>query len=297
MASQDRSGHFTLGEILTAYRLRKIHPQTGRPWSQEELAFAIGSGQAHVSRIESNHKIPQYSTLVAICDALELSATERACLVTNAGYRLNVPLPDEQGVETALSKIAPFLDSYPYPATLIDEGERIWRLNPLAVAIWGKWTFVGDQANCNRLARGKRFVELIFDPDVSHERLSVWKSHYEDADYCLDRNVALFWRSYNLHLDDPGMGKLVERLKTNRDFARRWERLERGEVYLLFIEHGRYTLRHPELGCLRYNAWRTHFMADERFIVTHCTPIDDVTSDVFGTLTRKLNRKANAQLS
>lgn len=147
MASQDRSGHFTLGEILTAYRLRKIHPQTGRPWSQEELAFAIGSGQAHVSRIESNHKIPQYSTLVAICDALELSATERACLVSTAGYKLNVPLPDQQGVETALSKIAPFLDSCPYPATLIDEGERIWRLNPLAVAIWGKWTFVAGDPN------------------------------------------------------------------------------------------------------------------------------------------------------
>jgi len=290
---KNRSGQFTLGEIITAYRLRKIHPRTGRPWSQEELAFAIGSGQAHVSRIESDHKIPQYSTLVQICDALELSSTERACLLSSAGYKLNLPLPNEREVENALSRLAPFLDSCPYPATLIDESERIWYINPLAAAIWGKWTFgADDQANCNKLTRGKRFIEIIFDPDLYPVRCPLWKLHYENADSCLDRSVALFWRGYQLHQDNPEMCRVVERLMTNHDFARRWERLESEDSDLVFIEHGSYTLLHPELGRLRYHAWRTRLRVDERFLVTHCTPIDDATSRIFGTLALQLNLQA-----
>jgi transcriptional regulator with XRE-family HTH domain len=284
------TGGATLGEIITTYRLRKIHVATGRPWSQEDLAFAIGSGQAHISRIESNHKIPQYSTLVAICDALELSATERAHVVSSAGYRVKLPLPDEKAVKATLSKLASFMDSCPYPATLCDEGERIWYVNPVAAAIWGQWTFgADDHTDCNRLIRGKRVVELIFDPEYYPVRCPVWKLHYENADWCLDRNVTLFWRGYQLHLDDLEMRRVVERLKTNPDFARRWERLECGDSNLVFIEHASYTLLHPELGCLCYHAWRTRVMADERFLVTHCIPIDDFTSDVFKMLAQRLS--------
>jgi len=37
---------------------------------------------------------------------------------------LNLPLPNEREVENALSRLAPFLDSCPYPATLIDRASE-----------------------------------------------------------------------------------------------------------------------------------------------------------------------------
>jgi hypothetical protein len=43
-------------------------------------------------------------------------------------------------------------------------------------------------------------------------------------------------------------------------------------------------MRHPELGLIQYNAWRTHVAANERFLVTHCTPIDSATGRIFDRL-------------
>ena len=135
VARVSQLSHITLGGVIRAYRLRR-RSQTGQPFSQEELAFASGTDQAHISRIESDQKHPQYSTLCRICDALELSLVEREYLLGLAGYEISPPLPDEKTIEAVVSKLAPLIETYPYPAEIMDESERVWHLNDMGTMVW-----------------------------------------------------------------------------------------------------------------------------------------------------------------
>jgi transcriptional regulator with XRE-family HTH domain len=273
-----------LGEVIASYRRRRRQPQRNAPWSQEELAFASGTDQAHVSRIESNRQHPEYSTLARICDALDLSQIERAYVLALAGYQIAAPLPDERDVDAVVAKLGPVLEGYPYPASLMDEGERIWHQNRLAVRLFGPLFGASDLAGWAAVARGQRTVEAIFDPDRYAEALPRWRAVYEDLDYMLTRNVALFWRACHVRLNDQELNRTVARLMRNPDFRRRWERVESGESDLLFIDHALYGIRHPQFGCLRMNSWRTRTAIDERFIVTHFSPVDAATSHLLQRL-------------
>ncbi|HEY3083784.1 MAG TPA: helix-turn-helix domain-containing protein [Chloroflexota bacterium] len=281
----------TLGEIIAAYRRRRRQPHRDVPWPQEELAFASGTDQAHISRIESNRQHPEYSTLSRICDALELSLAERAYVLAVAGYRLAPALPDEDAVTAALAKLAPLLDSFPYPASLIDEGERLWHLNPLAVALWGDCYGSTDRARCLALVRGRRTVEMIFDPEHYPERRRIWAAYYADIERVLMRNVALLWRAHSIRVNDPEMSQTVARLLANPDFRRRWEQVGSGEDELLFVEHATYAICNPTLGRLNLHSWRTHAAADERFVVTHFSPVDSATSRVLERLSESRLRR------
>src|ERR1700730_3202985 len=127
----------TVGETIAAYRRRRIRQTTGEPWSQEELALACDTNQAHISRIESNRKHPQYSTLVRLCEALDLPVPKRSYLLALAGYPVQPTLPSIAEVEEITAEIVPILQHYPYPALLMDVGERVWYVNSLLPQMWG----------------------------------------------------------------------------------------------------------------------------------------------------------------
>ena len=40
--------------------------------------------------------------------------------------------------------------------------------------------------------------------------------------------------------------RTLERLKENTAFLRRWHEVESGQVDVLFVEHAKYTMRHPD---------------------------------------------------
>jgi transcriptional regulator with XRE-family HTH domain len=290
--SQPRNG--TLGEIITAYRRRLRQPYRDLPWSQEELAFASGTDQAHISRIESNRQHPEYSTLGRICDALALSQTERSYLLALAGYQVVPPLPDDAAIRGALRKLAPLLDSFAYPATLIDEGERMWYSNELAVTLWGECYGSSCQERCLELIRGRRSLETIFEPAHYRERIAAWAAYYEDLEHVLLRNVALFWRAFRVRANDPEMKAALSRLSQNPDFCQLWDRVSHGENDLLYVDHATYTIHHPELGQLRLHCWRTRAAIDERFIVVHFSPVDAVTSRILTSLTESPARRGRA---
>jgi transcriptional regulator with XRE-family HTH domain len=270
----------SLGEMIAAFRRRRHQVHRDVPWSQEDLAFASGIEQAHVSRIESNRQHPEYSTLVRICDALALSQTERAYVLARAGYQLAPPLPDEASVARVLSTLSSVLDSYAYPVVLLDEGERTWYFNTLVALLWGSCYGATDRDGCLARVRGRRIVELLFDPDLSPELLPRWKATYENIEQVLTRNISLFWRAHRIRLQDPDLNRILDRLRQNPDFVSRWERVERGDSDLLFIDHATYATHHPELGHLQWHAWRTRPAIDERFIVCHFSPVDGTTSRV-----------------
>jgi transcriptional regulator with XRE-family HTH domain len=272
MPNEKRGTGNTLGNLISNYRLRQRHEKG--PWSQLDLALACETDQAHISRIENDRYHPQFETLVRICDALALSQTERAYVLARAGYHVVRPLPDRDAVHLISSKLAPLLDTYPYPALLIDEGERIWYLNAPFARLWGPCYQVGDQRDCLPLLLGKRTLELIFGLDLHEPLLSAWQSYFEDFDTLLTRIVALFWRAYQARPQDAGMNRTLSRLMQHPVFRQLWERISAGETDLVLLEHAAYTVRVPTVGSFRINAWRTHCGLDERFLVVHHTPVD-----------------------
>lgn len=287
-AARAAGEHGTVGAVIAGYRRRRQQPHRNTPWSQEELAFACSTDQAHISRIESNRQHPEYSTLVRICEALELSQTERQYLLALAGYHLAPPLPDEAAAAAVLARLVPILNTYPYPVVLLDEGERQWYANAFGAVLWGQCLGSTDPGRYLSRIRGQRVVELLFDPDQSARHLPQWQACYENIDYVLNRIVALFWRVCRMRLQDAALQATVARLRQNPAFGERWEQLEVGAIDLLFIDHATYIIRHPEFGRLQLHSWRTRAASDERFIVTHFSPVDGATSHVLERLAETL---------
>ncbi len=273
----------TVGEIIAAYRQRRVRDSTGEPWSQEELALACGTNQAHISRIESNRKHPQYTTLVRLCEALDMPAAKRCHLLALAGYRLEPPLPDKGAVDTVLSELAPVIDRYRYPALLMDVGERIWYVNALLSEMWGPCLGGNTHTKCLTSVRGKRSLQFLFDSKF----MPVWMSRLQDPGPVMDRHAFLFWRAYHHHSQEAEMNLALETLKSNREFLQRWQHLEDGKMKAGLVEHDLLPLNHPVFNKIVFGIWRTTVVADERFIVAHFPPADEVTQLAIGRLLRQ----------
>jgi transcriptional regulator with XRE-family HTH domain len=267
------STRVTVGELIAAFRQRKVHEVTGAPWSQEELALASGTNQAHISRIESNRKHPQYSTLVRLCDALDLPSVKRSYLLALAGYHVEPSLPAEDDAARVVAELAPVVDGYTYPSLVMDVGERIWYVNSLVAEMWGPCLGGSTQAECLASARGRRSLQFLFEL-----RTREWQQYLLRSEPVMDRHAALFWRAYHRHSQDSDMNKALTSLKTSREFLVRWQEMEEGKGKVTLLEHDSLPLKHPRFGSLRFTIWRTTLAADERFIVSHFPPADEATS-------------------
>jgi transcriptional regulator with XRE-family HTH domain len=219
----------TVGETIAAFRRRRVRKCTGQPWSQEELALASDTNQAHISRIESNRKHPQYSTLVRLCEALNLPAAKRSYVLALAGYPVQPTLPKREEIEALLPEVVPVLESYPYPALLMDTGERVWYVNPLVARVWGIGLGGSEHKLCMKSVHGRRTLEFVFDPRYQ----PVWQALVPDLDRVMDRHVSLFWRAYHFHPHEADMNQVLKVLKQNPEFLRRWQDLEEGKVKIL----------------------------------------------------------------
>ncbi len=271
LISQTGPSNLTVGETIAALRRRLVRKCTGQPWSQEELALASDTNQAHISRIESNRKHPQYSTLVRLCEALDLPAAKRSYVLALAGYPVQPTLPQRAEVDALLPEVVPVLESYPYPALLMDTGERVWYVNPLVARVWGAALGGSEHRACMKSVQGRRTLEFVFDSRFQ----PVWRSLVADLDRVMDRHVSLFWRAYHFHPQEADMNQVLAVLKQSPEFLRRWQDLEEGKVKILLVEHDWLPIRHPSQGELRFMIWRTTLAADERFIVAHFPPANE----------------------
>ena len=271
-----------LGALIAAYRERRL-------WCQEELAFAAGTDQAHISRIESNQTHPQFQTLTLICEALNLSIIEQEEIFHLGGFLISPPLPDDNDTTRVLHALQPVLDSYPYPAMVLDEGERIWFWNSFCFYPWGQFYEAFDQNEFALRVRGKCHLEFIFDPQHYPDSYSVWASRWENFDRITRRNVELLWRAFRIRQRDPQMNRCLNRLKTNPAFFKIWQECIFGPEETIMLEHDTQAVR-TDLGRLEFRVWRTHVTTDTRFVVVHFTPSNVGTIDALARVAK--NTKA-----
>ncbi|MBJ7614406.1 MAG: helix-turn-helix domain-containing protein [Candidatus Dormibacteraeota bacterium] len=250
-------------------------------WSQEDLAYAMGTEQPQISRIESNRQRPMYSTLIRISNAFDLTPKDRARLLHLAGYETGPALPDRESVDRVVSGVAPALDRELHPVALVDDSERMWYCNTVHFRLWGKWQGFSNRANYLASMTGQRWVELIFNPNPAARIFPPWASNdCEDVDELLARQVALHWRAYYRHMDDADLAESVSRLKRDPEFSRRWDELEKGYGDFVYVDHITYSIRHPHLGRLKLATWKTRLALDDRFLVVYASAADSRTSRI-----------------
>jgi transcriptional regulator with XRE-family HTH domain len=276
-----------VGELIAQYRKRKSTLHNGGCWSQEGLAFAIGSSQARISQIETNQSHPQWLTLARISDALGLTEYERKELLILAGYQAEPGLPNDTEVASVLFELVPVVDSYPYPAGIIDEGERTWYWNALKFLVWGPCYRVSDRHAFDTKLKGKRPIEVLFDPEGYQIRYRAWAAYIEDIDNLITRLVAIFWRAYRIRPHDPTLIRTLSRLKQNPDFCVIWHQVQRGERNVHDLEHTTQVAHNPQIGRLQFHVWRTHPAIDSRFVVVHFTPADSSTHEALRRLVER----------
>jgi hypothetical protein len=167
---------------------------------------------------------------------------------------------------------------------ILDEAERLWYVNPIVAQVWGPCYGASDQQGCIDLVRGRRVVDLMFDPDPARARLRVWRTFYDDFEGVVGRILSVFARVCAARPNDPELRAAVARLSLDPEFRSRWEVLDLDGDEHLLLDHFPYVITPPSLGALRFHCWRTRVATDERLLVVHFTPTDRHTSRMMARL-------------
>ena len=231
-------------ELLRYYRRRKTQIHNGEPWSQEDLAVAIGSDKSHICRIETGKQLPMPKTLDRICDALELTWLERKHLISLINQSIIPPSPTPNDIEQAIQHVKHFIDNLDNPAVLLDIEGRIWYMNDLhAFCYYG----YQNRDACLGDLSGSSCIELLMNPIIE-----TWlRKVIVDYNVYVRRQVARFWHVF------LGRGQQEEyQILLNRLLSVEWLRLILFEVVnnlnysetSPFLNSQLLTIQHPEVG-------------------------------------------------
>lgn len=272
-----------LGEMIQQYRHRMRQMNNGRPWTQEDLAVAIGSDKAHINRLEKGKQVPSEHTLEKICNALKLSWEEKRWLITKAGYYGMPPAPEEQEIESAVEALDSYIQQFPHPAILIDQETIIWDVNDLEAYSFYGYRNRGDFLNnCD----GLRVIEMLMTPSMS----SWFEKIIENYDQYLRRQILRFMMLYMRFQNDEEYQHIRDRLLEIDEMKNIWMDIlehQSDRKKPLFLNHQILKVNHPEIGHYEVQVWHSEMAFDERFVIVQHIPSDVQTSQLFIELQKK----------
>jgi transcriptional regulator with XRE-family HTH domain len=113
----------TLGGLIKDYRLKKR-------LSQLEVSLRIGwSDTTRLSKIEQGRVgKPTRETIEKVIKALDLNEQEKGEFLYQGGY-----LPSDEEIKAIIKEFAKKIDSWPYPAYMMDLSWRLLYCNPLSL--------------------------------------------------------------------------------------------------------------------------------------------------------------------
>lgn len=267
-----------LGQRIRFHRLQHRQPDKDRPWSQEDLAVAIGSDKAHVNRLECGRQCPAPETLQRICDALELPWPARRRLLGLAGMLEGPPSPGPDEAAHLTAVFARVLRPLAYPAWAVDQDGRICDVNDAFARFFLDYA---DRPSCLREVSGCFLLELMAERHGAALRL---RRTIEDFDALALRQLLLLRRALQRRSAAAGQRALLDVVLADRLLCALWLRhsadLDPGSAPD-FLDHQRIRIRSSPLGAYVVHAWRSVLTADERFAVVHLVPADDETSARF----------------
>lgn len=271
----DRVTSNDLGDAIRSYRKRRYQIHNGAPWSQEDLAVAIGSDKSHINRIERGHSMPARETLERLSSALELSWPERARLFGLAGYIVEEPEPTVNEIEGVRKLVSPVLAASTYGLLLQDHAMRIWDINNVyAIAFAG----FRDRESCLGHIRGQTVVDQILDPRVGR-----WfRDVVVDYPSFVRRALIRYLHAYRARLTEEPVALIVERLQRHPDCRAIWdELLQRSDsAATVYLDHHSVRIKHPVFGDYSVRIWHSTLALDNRFFLSHHIPSDALSQSL-----------------
>lgn len=269
----------SVGEVVASYRQRKRQIHNGKPWTQEDLAVAVGTDKAHICRIERGQQLPTRKTLLRICRALDIPWEEESSLCANLGYLPDLRLPTQAEIDAVMRIVTPLLESLSYPAGIVDVIGRIWYYNRLACEFYSAALQISPNV-LSRLYRGRTVLELCFDEETSCIfRPLLPKEHILQL-MARTRKMADAWQH------TPEYESILSRLLRKEAFRNLWELSFQSSS--LYIERLTHVLLHPQAGPLNLEYWAARLSPDPRFFVTHHLPADTKARTIFHQLRETL---------
>ncbi len=267
----------TLSEVIASYRRQKRQVHNASPWTQEDLAVAIGTDKAHINRIERGRQVPARDTVIRICHALDVPWDLEQELLVGLRYAPDLRLATLAELNAIVAEAARLVDDLEYPAFLGDIIGRIWYANPVARAFLGiaAGPVLEHYPGCASL------VEALADEHLSG---SVRRLVPEDVivrRLAQARLMAGLWRQTTEWRD------MIARLLRDPHFAYIWHQSYALEDMVDYVDRVAETLEHPLLGTVQILYWTTRLRKDRRFVVVHHLPADGRARAAFHMLARK----------
>lgn len=201
----------TLGGLIKDYRIKKR-------LSQLEVSLRIGwQDTSRLSKIEQGRvSKPRIETIEKIIKALELDDQEKGEFLFAGGY-----LPTDLEIKQAIAEVAGKIDSWSYPAYLMDFSFRWLYANLHTIKVAGYPSKFKKVVIKNR----PNFLEFPFLPK---EQFNIEVLKGEDIDNLKPFQVAQIaaFKTENLHYQNESWYKsLIKSLMKYEDFRKLWPKI------------------------------------------------------------------------
>ena len=286
MADKNMNNEF--GDMIKKLRRMKKQINNNQPWTQDDLAVAIGSDKAHICRLEKGKQLPNLQTIERLINALELDWNQQKKLMALSGQLLNIPTPDYDEIQNTISKVRPILLQERYPYTLRDNELKIWDLNDLQAV-----TFYGYPSAEKFLYEweGLPFIEVVMSPFFYNWFSRILVNFSDFFDRQVMRFAEVFYKYQKM---DEYKNMLTRFLKFDA-FRISWQNVWENNKFkdnIVYIDHQILDIDHPEIGRHSIQIWQGHFAFDNRIGVSVHIPNDDHTREMFECLLmRSADRK------
>jgi len=273
------------GQLVAALRKQIFDPQTGRGWTQRELAAETGLSTKMIGDIERGRRVHlEPDVLVRLADAFGLIPLERREFFSAASGvatdAARVDLPDSHAVRAELSAR---LSAIQLPAYIHDPLGNVIAVNALLLALFQEVGAALDAAPCAAPVRFNQ-LRIPFDPHSPLRQLNCPIWHRRCLDYTAHFRIASLRYRHTEHF-----AHLFRALCGYSDFLRAW----------LGVGHGLetagshlpdYVYVHPRVGRLRYTLHKaaTCSPAGEIYVCT-LLPADSYTTACFNRLVQQIN--------
>jgi len=263
----------TLGGLIKDYRIKKR-------LSQVDVSLRLGwKDTSRISKIEQGRVgKPNRQTAERIITALELNEQEKGHFLLVGGY-----LPTDEEIKKVIKIIKQKVDTWPYPAYLMDFSFR-WL-----------YTNVHTLTAANFPHSQKDWVEktkpnfFIF-PFLPKEQLSVEIMKGESEDRLTSfqiAQIAAFKSENEKYQSESWYKKLLKDLMQYEDFRKLWPKVDATMYDKKLFDYEYKTMRGIHNGkevTLRFHLATAKVISDPRFQVVLYFPVNKETEEVFTKL-------------
>lgn len=270
-----------LGQHIRNHRLQLRQEAVNRPWSQEDLAVAIGSDKAHINRIECGRQSPTLDTLSRICDALDLAWPARRRVLGLAGLLKDLPEPRQDDIDKIEPIVARTLGAADHPACLLDQDERIWDVN-----IGFARVFLGysDRAACLAEVTGRSLLELLSEAHPAHSYI---RRTLDNFDELALRLLVILRNALHRCGSSEQYQTLLNDVLADSHLCSLWlqvsAQIGQGKVPD-YLDHQSLVISASPIGPYQADVWYASFRSDERFRLMHIVPKSEAVCRSLATL-------------